>query len=161
MKYLIRSLKYLLYFVIIFFLCVALVLLFSRQPISSFPELFKEGSLLPICLIFLFFAAIYPLVGYRKGRLVMDGEWKDYRDAIKKTMEGADYELVSEDENSLKFRSKRAAIRLTRMWEDAITFTRQESDPNLVLVDGPSRDSLRLVGNVYYNYRMEHPQDGE
>lgn len=161
MKYLIRSLKYLLYFVIIFFLCIALVLLFSRQPISSFPELFKEGSLLPICLIFLFFAAIYPLVGYRKGRLVMDGEWKDYRDAIKKTMEGADYELVSEDENSLKFRSKRAAIRLTRMWEDAITFTRQESDPNLVLVDGPSRDSLRLVGNVYYNYRMEHPQDGE
>ena len=161
MKYLIRSLKYLLYFVIIFFLCIALVLLFSRQPISSFPELFKEGSLLPICLIFLFFAAIYPLVGYRKGRIVMDGEWKDYRDAIKKTMEGADYELVSEDENSLKFRSKRAAIRLTRMWEDAITFTRQESDPNLVLVDGPSRDSLRLVGNVYYNYRMEHPQDGE
>ena len=161
MKYLIRSLKYLLYFVIIFFLCIALVLLFSHQPISSFPELFKEGSLLPICLIFLFFAAIYPLVGYRKGRLVMDGEWKDYRDAIKKTMEGADYELVSEDENSLKFRSKRAAIRLTRMWEDAITFTRQESDPNLVLVDGPSRDSLRLVGNVYYNYRMEHPQDGE
>lgn len=161
MKYLIRSLKYLLYFVIIFFLCIALVLLFSHQPISSFPELFKEGSLLPICLIFLFFAAIYPLVGYRKGRIVMDGEWKDYRDAIKKTMEGADYELVSEDENSLKFRSKRAAIRLTRMWEDAITFTRQESDPNLVLVDGPSRDSLRLVGNVYYNYRMEHPQDGE
>ena len=161
MKYLIRSLKYLLYFVIIFFLCIALVLLFSHQPISSFPELFKEGSLLPICLIFLFFAAIYPLVGYRKGRLVMDGEWKDYRDAIKKTMENADYEMVSEDENSLKFRSKRAAIRLTRMWEDAITFTRQESDPNLVLVDGPSRDSLRLVGNVYYNYRMEHPQDGE
>ena len=37
----------------------------------------------------------------------------------------------------------------------------QESDPYLVLVDGPSRDSLRLVGNVYYNYRMEHPQDGE
>ncbi len=161
MKYLIRSLKYLLYFVIIFFLCIALVLLFSHQPISSFPELFKEGSLLPICLIFLFFAAIYPLVGYRKGRIVMDGEWKDYRDAIKKTMENADYEMVSEDENSLKFRSKRAAIRLTRMWEDAITFTRQESDPNLVLVDGPSRDSLRLVGNVYYNYRMEHPQDGE
>jgi hypothetical protein len=47
------------------------------------------------------------------------------------------------------------------MWEDEITFQQQESDPYLVLVDGPSRDSLRLVSNIYYNYRMNHPQSEE
>ena len=161
MKYLIRALKYLVYFVIIFLLCIALVMLFSHQPLSTFPALFKEGALWQIGLIFLGFSALYPLLGYRKGRLVMDGEWADYRDSIMKTMKAADYELVSEDENSLKFRSIRTGVRLSRMWEDAITFERQENDPSLVLVDGPTRDTLRLFGNVYYNYRMEHPQSEE
>ena len=81
MKYLIRSLKYLLYFVIIFCLCLAIVVLFSHQSFSDIPSLFKEGSFLPICLIFLGFALLYPAVGYRKAKLVLDGEWKDYMPA--------------------------------------------------------------------------------
>ena len=161
MKYLVRSLKYLAYFVLIFFVCVLIVVLISHPQGSSFASLFKEGSLLPICLIFLFFAAIYPLLGYKKARLVMDGEWKDYRDTIVETMQSAGYELKSEDERELKFRSKSATMRIRRMWEDGITFTRQENDPSLVLVDGPSRDTLRIVGSVYYNYRMNHPQSEE
>lgn len=158
MKYFIRSVKYLIYFVVIFFICLAIVVLVSHQSFTDIPSLFKEGSLLPICLIFIGFAALYPAVGYRKGRLHLDGEWKDYRDSIMQTMEGAGYKLVEEDGHSMKFRHTRPLIRLTRMWEDAITFQQQESDPYLVLVDGPSRDSLRLVSAVYYNYRMSHPQ---
>ena len=161
MKYLIRSLKYLAYFVTIFFLCIAVVLIFSRQPLSSFPELFKEGSLLPIALIFLGFAALYPAVGYRKARLVLDGEWKDYREAVMQTMKDAGYQLAQEDDRKMVFRSNRAAIRITRMWEDAITFELQENDPTLVKVDGPSRDTLRIVSSVYYNYRMSHPHSEE
>ena len=161
MKYLVRSLKYLLYFVIIFFLCLVIVVVFSHQSLSSIPSLFKEGSLLPICLIFLGFAALYPAVGYRKARLVLDGEWKDYRDSIAKTMESAGYKLAEEDDKKMVWRSTRPVIRLTRMWEDAITFELQDNDPTLVLVDGPSRDSFRIVSAVYYNYRMSHPQSEE
>ena len=161
MRYLIRSLKYLLYFVIIFFLCLVLVVIFSHQSLADIPSLFKEGSLLPICLIFIGFAALYPAVGYRKARLVLDGEWKDYRDAVMKTMKDAGYRLEQEDARTMKFRSDRATTRISRMWEDAITFELQENDPALVMVDGPSRDTLRLVGGIYYNYRMEHPQSQE
>jgi len=159
MKYIVRALKYLVYFVVIFFICLAIVVLFSHQSFTDIPSLFKEGSLLPICLIFIGFAALYPAVGYRKGRLHLDGEWMDYRDSVMQTMEGAGYKLVEEDEHTMKFRHTRPLIRLTRMWEDAITFEQQESDPYLVLVDGPSRDSLRLVSAIYYNYRMSHPQE--
>ncbi len=161
MKYLVRSVKYLIYFVIIFFLCIALVLLFSHQPFTTFPEMFKEGSLLPICLIMVGFAALYPAVGFRKARLNLDGEWKNYRDAVIETMKTAGYRLVGEDERTMKFRSNRAAIRFTRMWEDAITFELQEDNPYLVKVDGPSRDTMRIVGAVHYNYRMQNPQEGE
>lgn len=159
MKYLVRSLKYLVYFVVIFIICVAIVVVFSHQSFTDIPSLFKEGSLLPICLIFIGFAAIYPAVGYRKGRLNLDGEWKDYRDTVVDTMESAGYKLVEEDTRSLKFRHTKPMIRLTRMWEDAVTFEQQENDPYLVLVDGPSRDTLRIVSSVYYNYRMSHPQE--
>lgn len=159
MKYLVRSLKYLVYFVVIFIICVAIVVVFSHQSFTDIPSLFKEGSLLPICLIFIGFAAIYPAVGYRKGRLNLDGEWKDYRDTVVDTMESAGYKLVEEDGSSLKFRHTRPMIRLTRMWEDAVTFEQQENDPYLVLVDGPSRDTLRIVSSIYYNYRMNHPQE--
>ena len=161
MKYLVRSLKYLVYFVVIFIICVAIVVVFSHQSFTDIPSLFKEGSLLPICLIFIGFAAIYPAVGYRKGRLNLDGEWKDYRDTVVDTMESAGYKLVEEDGSSLKFRHTRPMIRLTRMWEDAVTFEQQENDPYLVLVDGPSRDTLRIVSSVYYNYRMSHPKTEE
>jgi len=161
MKYLVRSLKYLVYFVVIFIICVAIVVVFSHQSFTDIPSLFKEGSLLPICLIFIGFAAIYPAVGYRKGRLNLDGEWKDYRDTVVDTMESAGYKLVEEDGSSLKFRHTRPMIRLTRMWEDAVTFEQQENDPYLVLVDGPSRDTLRIVSSVYYNYRMNHPKTEE
>lgn len=159
MKYIVRALKYLVYFVVIFFICLAIVVLFSHQSFTDIPSLFKEGSLLPICLIFIGFSALYPAVGYRKGRLHLDGEWKDYRDSVMQTMEAADYKLVEEDEHSMKFRNTRPLIRMTRMWEDEITFQQQESDPYLVLVDGPSRDSLRIVSSIYYNYRMNHPQE--
>ena len=161
MKYLIRSVKYLAYFVIIFFLCLVVVVIFSRQSLTDIPSLFREGSFLPICLIFVGVSAIYPAVGYRKGRLVLDGEWRDYCDAVVKTMQSADYELVEEDEKKMVWRSKRPVIKLTRMWEDAITFEVQENDPSLVLVDGPSRDTFRIIGAVNYNYRMFHPQNEE
>ena len=161
MKYLVRSVKYLLYFVIIFCLCIVIVMLFSHQPISAIPTLFQEGSLLPIVLIFLGVAAIYPAVGYRKARLMLDGEWPDHRDAIVKTMQSADYELVEEDDKKMVWRSTRQVIRFTRMWEDAITFERQENDPTLILIDGPSRDTFRIASAVNYNYRMSHPQSEE
>lgn len=161
MKYLIRSVKYLLYFVIVFCLCVLVVMIFSHQPLSAIPTLFKEGSMLPIALIFVGVAAIYPAVGYRKARLVLDGEWPETRDAIVKTMQSADYELAEEDDTKMVWRSKRPVIRFTRMWEDTITFERQENDPTLVLVDGPSRDTFRIASAVNYNFRMSHPQSEE
>ncbi|MBP5505508.1 MAG: hypothetical protein J6X89_05360 [Bacteroidales bacterium] len=161
MRYLIRSLKYLLYFVIIFFICIGIVLLTSHQKFTSLPDMFQEGSLLPIVIVFVGIAAIYPALGYRKGRLNLDGEWPEYRDSVMKTMEEAGYNLVSEENGNMKFRSGRLAIRLTRMWEDAITFIVNDDTPGVVKVDGPSRDTFRIISNVYYNYRMSHPQSQE
>ncbi len=161
MKYLIRSLKQLLYFVLIFVVCVAIVLLLNHQSISAVPLMFQEGALLPICLIFVFFAAIYPLVGYRKSHIAMDDAnlWPDYREAILEAMKNAGYSLKQESDTLLKFRCDSAGVRISRKGEDAITFERDSADPARVNVDGPTRDTLRFVGDVYYIYRCKHPQN--
>ncbi len=163
MKYLVRSLKQLLYFVLIFVVCVAIVLLLNHQSISAVPLMFQEGALLPICLIFMFFAAIYPLVGYRKSHIAMDSaeNWPDYRKIILEVMKNAGYNISKESETSLKFRSGSTGVRISRKWEDAVTFEIDASDPARVNVDGPARDTLRFVGDIYYCYRQSHPQEEE
>ena len=158
MKYFVRALKYLIYFLLVFFFCVLLVMLFSHREGLTLATMFKEGSFLPLCLIFVGFAAIYPLLGYRKGKMRLDGDWEDYRDTVVETMESGDYALIGEDGGKMVFRHTKPMFRLSRMYEDTITFLPQESDPTLVLVDGPSRDTLKIIGSIYYNYRMSHPQ---
>ena len=160
MKYLLRSFKYLVYFVLIFFLCILIIRLAMRGQRVPLVEMFEEGAFTKIAIIFAAFALVYPLVGYKKGRLTLDGEWSAYRDAVVKTMTGAQYNLVSEEGGVMKFRSSRAAIRLSRMWEDAITFT-PLPDGIHVEVDGPTRDTTRIISSIYYNYRMQNPQSEE
>jgi len=160
MKYLVRCLKHLLYFVLLFFVCILVVRLTMHAGNASLAEMFKEGSFAKIAIIFVFFAAIYPLVGYKSGKMTLDGEWKDYHDVVVETMKNAQYSLVSDEDGVMKFRSDRLAMRITRMWEDAITFT-PAADGIHVVVDGRFGDTSRLIGAIYYNYRMQNPQTQE
>lgn len=160
MKYLVRSIKHLAYFVLIFFLCVLIIKLATHAQDVPLSEMFEEGAFTKIALILVAFAALYPLLCYKKGKLVLDGEWAGYRDAVMQTMQNAEYSLVSEENGVMKFRSDKMALRLSRMWEDAITFT-PAADGIHVDVDGPYRDTSRIIGAVYYNYRMSHHQTEE
>ena len=75
MRYLIRALKYLLYFAIIFVLMVGIIYLFSSQKAAglSFVDLFKEGSLPKIMLFFVAVAALYPYLSFQKKELYLNG----------------------------------------------------------------------------------------
>ena len=158
MKYLIRSIKYLIYFAVVFFILVAIICIVMKHPISQFTNLFAAGSIWRILLLFVGVSALYPLLGYRKQHIALDGPFSDYRPIIIKTMEDAEYKLDSEDDKQMVFRHTKCYIRASRMWEDSITFYKDEES---VLVDGPFRDSTRLIGAIYYNYRMNNPKENE
>ncbi|MCF0177953.1 MAG: hypothetical protein HUJ90_04940, partial [Bacteroidales bacterium] len=96
MKYIIRSIKYLIYFAIIFFLIVIILCLFMHRDITDFAALFKEGALWQILVMFVAVAAIYPALGYKKNKIVMDGSFKDYRKSIMEVMTNAEYQLADE-----------------------------------------------------------------
>lgn len=156
MKYFIRAVKYLVYFAVLFLIIVAILCVVMHHPLSSFATLFKEGAMWQIAVLFAVISAVYPSLGFRKNHITLDGPFSDYHDVIMKTMEDADFVLESEDDEKMVFRQKKGYLRFTRMWEDAVTFFKGEE---IVFVDGPIRDTTRLISNVYYNYRQSHPKN--
>lgn len=160
MRYLIRALKYLVYFAVIFFLIVGIVYLFSAQKMAglSFVELFKEGSLPKIALFFVIVAALYPKLSFYKKDLPLDGDFTKYATLVDEVMKELDYEPEKQEEGLVTYRRKGAYARLTRMYEDRITFETAETP---IKVEGYRKDLLRILSGIAYRVRQQNREQGE
>lgn len=155
MKYFIRAFKYLIYFAIIFFLMVGIIYLFSSQKAAglSFVDLFKEGSLPKIAIFFVIVAAIYPFLSFQKKELYLNGPFTKYAEMIDEVMKSLDYVLeTKEEEGCVTYVKRSAYARLTRMYEDRVSFTTTD---NPVIVEGYRKDLLRIFSAVNYRVRQE------
>ena len=159
MKYLIRSVKYLLYFALLFCIITLIIALLMNHDITHFSGLFVEGALWKIIGVFVLVSAVYPLFGFKKNHLVIDGEFANYRDIIVETMQAAYYKLVEETSSKLVFRTVKTAVKFSRMWEDAVTY--ELKDNNELVVDGPYKDTLRFIRTISYRYRMNQQKEEE
>ncbi|MCR5744867.1 MAG: hypothetical protein K6G41_03555 [Bacteroidales bacterium] len=158
MRYLIRSLKYLVYFAVIFFLIVGIVYLFSAQKMAglSFVDLFKEGSLPKIALFFVVVAALYPKLSFYKKELYLDGDFTKYATMVDEVMKGFDYVVETQEPGKVTYIKKSAYARLTRMYEDRVTF---ETADNPVEVEGYRKDLLRILSALNYRIRHENSEN--
>ena len=153
MRYLVRALKYLVYFAVIFFLIVGIVYLFSAQKMAgiSFVGLFKEGSLPKIALFFVAVAAIYPKLSFYKKDLLLDGGFTKHAEMVDEVMKSLDYVKESEEPGQITYIKNGGYARLTRMYEDRITFAFDEASAT---VEGYRKDLLRIISMI--NYRARH-----
>jgi hypothetical protein len=149
MKYLIRSIKYLIYFLILFFIIVGLLFLWqhTKNPDITFSGLFKEGALPKLVIFFILVAAIYPALGFVKRKFHLNGDYSQYADTIEETLKDAGYAVDKKDNEKVIFRHSKAMTRLTRMYEDAITFDLTQ-DP--IVVDGFRKDVDRILRAISY-----------
>jgi hypothetical protein len=154
MRYLIRALKYLVYFAIIFFLIVGIVFLFSHQKAAglSFVDLFKEGSLPKIALFFVAVSALYPKLSFYKKEIYLNGDFTKYAGMIDEVMKNLGYKLESNDPGCVTYIKDSAYARLTRMYEDRVTF---ETADNPIRVEGYRKDLLRILSAINYRVRQE------
>ena len=154
MRDLIRSLKYLVYFAVIFFLIVGIVYLFSSQKAAglSFVDLFKEGSLPKIALFFVLVSAIYPKLSFYKKELYLNGDFTKYAEMIDEVMNQLDYVPEKKEPGCVTYIKKGTYARLTRMFEDRVTF---ETEGNPVKVEGYRKDLLRIFSAINYRVRQE------
>ena len=154
MRYLIRALKYLVYFAVIFFLIVGIVFLFSSQKAAglSFVDLFKEGSLPKIALFFVAVSALYPKLSFYRKELDLNGDFTKYAEMVDDVMQKLDYVREKKEDGCVTYIKKSAYARLTRMYEDRVTF---ETAGNPIHVEGYRKDLLRILSMINYRLRQE------
>ena len=160
MRYLIRALKYLVYFAVMFFIIVGIVYLFSSQKASgvSFVELFKEGSLPKIALFFVAIAAIYPKLSFYKKEIHLNGDFTKYAGLFDEVLKSMDYEQETQEPGCVTYRKKGAFARLSRMYEDRITF---DTTGNPVVAEGYRKDLVRVLSAITYRLRQESREQEE
>ena len=146
MKHLVRSIKYFFYFSIICILIItALVLIGAVE--GNVDAIFEEGyrSVIKIAIFFLLVAAVYPKLGFITRTLEIDKSWNEIRETAVNYMAENHYEIESETPDMVTFRIKGTVGRLTKMYEDRITFTRTGQGWNL---EGLRKDAFRLASGL-------------
>ena len=143
MKYLIRSLKYYCYLIILLALII-LALVLTGFVEADLSRMFVNGydSLWQIALIMLVFALIYPRFGFSKRTAHLAGSPEELRPDVMRVMERLDYRLESEQAGSWSFLRRSGFSRALKMWEDRITLTTGGAG---LEVEGLTRDLARIV----------------
>ena len=156
MKYLIRSVKYFFWFVIVLAIIMVIMSLLGMVELNL-DSLFKDGvkSIWQIAVMFLVLAFVYPISGFMKRDAMIPGNYADIRDGIIKVMESKGYTLETEEGENLTFRLRTWGMRAFKMFEDRITLTRT---PRGFQVEGLRRIVVRIVGSLEYAF-MDKGQD--
>ena len=143
MKYLIRSVKYFCYLILLLALII-LALVLTGFVEADLSKMFVNGydSLWQIALIMLVFALIYPRFGFSKRTAHLAGSPEELRPDVMRAMERLGYRLESEQAGSWSFLRRSGFSRALKMWEDRITLTTGGAG---LEVEGLTRDLARIV----------------
>ena len=136
MKYLVRAIKYFFYFAFLSTaIILALVLIGAVE--GNINSIFEGGysALWKIALFYLAVAAVYPKLGFIRREISFVSEEVNREDMVEFFRERR-YVLESETEDTMTFRYRDVAGRLSKMYEDRVTVTRFE---------GLRKDVIRLA----------------
>ena len=157
MKYLIRSVKYFIYFSVICALMITVLVLIGAVE-GNVNAIFDEGykSIIKIAVFFLLVAAVYPKLGFITREITTDKSWNEIRESVVNYMTAHRYEIESESQEVVTFRLKGPVGRLTKMYEDRITLTRTMTGWGL---EGLRKDAFKLASGI--ENRLNAPSDTE
>lgn len=143
MKYLIRSLKYYCYLMILLTIIV-LALVLTGFVEADLSKIFVNGydSLWQIALFMLAFALFYPRFGFSKRTAHIYGSQEEVRPAVMRVMQDLGYALEDDSDGRFSFRRRSGFSRALKMWEDRITLSPSVSGWE---AEGLTRDLGRIV----------------
>ncbi|MBR6269169.1 MAG: hypothetical protein IKR30_01190 [Bacteroidales bacterium] len=149
MQYLRRALKFLIEFLIVFFVITGLIWFLTIRKGGEVPysQIFEEGAIPKLAVFFVAVAAIYPFLSFITRKIQLRSAFADYRSLVVEVFRSLGYIIEDENDKMISFRMERSADRLTRFFEDRITVSK-ESDP--MVLKGYRRDLDRIVRNIKY-----------
>ncbi|MCQ2141017.1 MAG: hypothetical protein MJY83_01570 [Bacteroidales bacterium] len=150
MKYVVRALKYWLYISVLMALVITMLSAAGVIP-KGVGQIFNEGwiSVAKIEGMFLLVSAIYPRLGYTKASAEVPGEFADIKKAVVDFMDEKDYVLEREDGENLYFRNRFIVNKITRVWEDRLSFERSLGGWT---VEGKAKDAVRIASALSYKF---------
>ena len=153
MKYVIRAVKYLVYYTVMCSIILILTFHFSVKPegLTLMDMLLVDGSLYKMLAFFVAVAAIYPALGFQNKPLYVSNI-KENRKQIVELFENANYVIASEDATSVSFKLRNPFLRLMRLYEDYVTI---DFSDNPVMIEGLRKDVLRFGRGIEYICREE------
>lgn len=146
MKYIIRSIKYFFYLMIV--LCLILAIMVAAGFVdSNVSNMFVNGydSLWQIALIMAVFALIYPRFGYTSRTAHIYGSAEQAESTLARVMDIHEYKLKSNEEGQRCYIKRSPIARAFRMWEDRIVVS---PTPGGFEVEGSSKDVVRIVSGL-------------
>lgn len=157
MKYLVRSVKYFIWFALILAI-IMMIMGFLGIVEFNLESMFRDGmkSVWQIVILFAVVALVYPLTGFRKIDVIIPGEFSEIRDKFLRIMESKDYVLETEEGEDMTFRLRSKALRAFKMFEDRITFTRT---PTGFEAEGLRKIVVRIVSALEYAFRNDEKDD--
>ena len=128
MRYLIRSVKFLVALLVLYVAAVWLMSVMGASMLSVRDTIFVmfqtlRGQLLVAAIVV--WVAIYPKVGYVKRECVADFDAD--KEQITTAFVVSGYELVAQDENEVRYRASNILSRLRLLFEDEVVVRRVES----------------------------------
>ena len=150
MLYIIRVIKYLVYFCVICMLLLALVFYTSDHGELTFWEMIPFENYRRMALFLVVFAAVYPLIGFIRRKVYLNRSFAKDRDALIEPILYGNYQIQSEQDQKIVFRHKNPFIRFIRLYEDKITI---DFSNNPIVIDGLRRDVYRFARSMEYVVR--------
>jgi K+ transporter len=146
MKYIVRSLKYFCYLLVLLVIII-LALVLTGFVEADLSKMFINGydSLWQIALVMFVFALIYPRFGFSKRTAHLYGSPEELRPDIMKVMEDLGYRLESEADGTFSFLRRSGLSRALKMWEDRITISPSGAG---LEIEGLTRDLSRIVSGL-------------
>ena len=153
MKYLIRSVKYLVYFTVMCGIILVLTFHFSVKPegLTLMDMLMVDGSIYKMLAFFVAVAAIYPALGFQK-KPVYVSNIKEHRKEIVELFENANYVIDQETATSITFKLRNPFLRFMRLCEDYVIIDFSE---NPATMEGLRKDVLRFSRGIEYICRQD------
>lgn len=143
MKYVIRSLKYFCYLILLLTIAI-LAMVLTGFVEADLSKMFINGydSFWQIALIMFAFALFYPRFGFTKRTVRLFGSPAELRPDVLRAMESLGYSLEKESDSGWSFRRRSGLSRALKMWEDRIVLTTTGAGME---AEGLTRDLVRVV----------------
>ena len=168
-RYPIRAIKSILQFFIIAFLAFAVAFLVSNKQLNpdteqpyTFLELIQASNLTMLILLGFVFGFVYPFIGYISQKVsIVRPITEEDKEVIKKLFSDTRYQMISDEDNKMVFRTTNQVARFTRLFEDAIEV---DYSSNPIIFSGLRRDTYRLSRAIDWQLRRtaekrEMPKD--